>query len=98
MSVIDWPRDQADMRDGAATQQVNHEATDLTALRAQLRAATLRPEADASGEMLADLSVAQAALARPAGSRPRAPTNAPVRWSTECSSSSRSTARRARRS
>jgi RHH-type proline utilization regulon transcriptional repressor/proline dehydrogenase/delta 1-pyrroline-5-carboxylate dehydrogenase len=52
--------------DGAAAQQVNHQVTDLTALRAQLRAATLRPEADASGEMLADLSVAQAALERAA--------------------------------
>src|SRR6266446_677127 len=50
--------------DGAAAQELNHEVTDLTALRAQLRAATLRPEADASGEMLADLSVAQAALER----------------------------------
>src|SRR5579862_7733468 len=38
-------------------------APQLTALRAELRAATLRPEADASEEMLADLSVAQAALA-----------------------------------
>src|SRR3984893_8784693 len=56
------------MRDRATAQQVNHGATDLTALRTQLRAATLRPEADASGEMLADLSVAQAALAR-AGTR-----------------------------
>src|SRR5258705_2841447 len=52
--------------DGTAAQQVNHQVTDLTALRAQLRAATLRPEADASGEMLADLSVAQAALERAA--------------------------------
>src|ERR1700674_3192464 len=52
--------------DRAAAQQVNHGAADLTALRAQLRAATLRPEADASGEMLADLSVAQAALERAA--------------------------------
>src|SRR5260370_14595749 len=54
--------------DGAAAQQVYHEVTDLTALRAQLRAATLRPEANASGEMLADLSVAHAALER-AGTR-----------------------------
>src|SRR6267154_2097254 len=46
----------------AAAQQVRHDGTDLTALRAQLRAATLRPEADASEELLADLSVAQAAL------------------------------------
>src|SRR5579862_3245888 len=38
-------------------------AAALSALRAELRAATLRPEADASEEMLADLSVAQAALA-----------------------------------
>src|SRR3984893_277140 len=52
----------------ATAQQVNHATTDLTALRTQLRAATLRPEADASGEMLADLSVAQAALER-AGTR-----------------------------
>ncbi len=65
MSVIDWPRDQADV-DGAAAQELNHEVTDFTALRAQLRAATLRPEADASGEMVADLSVAQAALERAA--------------------------------
>src|SRR6202045_4761630 len=56
------------MRDRAAAQELNHEVTDLTALRAQLRAATLRPEADASGEMLADLSEAQAALER-AGTR-----------------------------
>jgi RHH-type proline utilization regulon transcriptional repressor/proline dehydrogenase/delta 1-pyrroline-5-carboxylate dehydrogenase len=56
------------MRHRATAQQVNHGATDLTALRARLRAATLRPEADASGEMLADLSVAQAALER-AGTR-----------------------------
>src|ERR1700720_4208677 len=54
------------MRDRAAAQELNHEVTDLTALRAQLRAATLRPEADASGEMIADLSVAQAALERAA--------------------------------
>jgi len=54
--------------DRATAQQVNHGATDLTALRTQLRAATLRPEADASGEMLADLSAAQAALER-AGTR-----------------------------
>ncbi|MBV8343159.1 MAG: proline dehydrogenase family protein, partial [Gammaproteobacteria bacterium] len=40
----------------------------LSALRAQLRAATLRPEAEASGEALADLSVVQTALAR-AGER-----------------------------
>src|SRR3989440_3190679 len=46
----------------AAARQVNPDATELTALRAQLRAATLRPEADASEELLADLSVAQAAL------------------------------------
>jgi len=51
--------------DGAAAQQVNHQVTDLSALRAQLRAATLRPEADASGEMLADLSVAQARSSAP---------------------------------
>src|SRR5256714_12165891 len=36
----------------AAARQVNHDATELTALRAQLRAATLRPEADASGGLL----------------------------------------------
>src|ERR1700730_11323538 len=52
----------------ATAQQVNHATTDLTALRTQLRAATLRSEADASGEMLADLSEAQAALER-AGTR-----------------------------
>src|SRR6267154_1820892 len=46
----------------AAAQQVRHDGTDLTALRAQLRAATLRPEADASEELLADLSVARTAL------------------------------------
>jgi RHH-type proline utilization regulon transcriptional repressor/proline dehydrogenase/delta 1-pyrroline-5-carboxylate dehydrogenase len=39
----------------------------LEALRAELRAATLRPEAEASGEMIADLSPAQAALASAAG-------------------------------
>src|SRR4029077_3829748 len=48
--------------DRATAHQLSHDATDLTALRAQLRAATLRPEADASEELLADLSVAQAAL------------------------------------
>src|SRR5256714_12736435 len=52
--------------DRATAQQVNHEGTDLAALRARLRAATLRPEADASDDMLADLSVAQAALERAA--------------------------------
>jgi RHH-type transcriptional regulator, proline utilization regulon repressor / proline dehydrogenase / delta 1-pyrroline-5-carboxylate dehydrogenase len=41
-------------------------AVDLTTLRARLRAATLRPEADASGEALADLSAERAALARAA--------------------------------
>src|SRR5260370_39791874 len=50
--------------DRATALQVNHEVTDLTWLRTQLRAATLRPEADASGEMLADLAVAHAALER----------------------------------
>src|SRR3979490_2599559 len=54
--------------DRATAQQVNHGATDLTALRTQLRAATLRPEADASGEILAALSGAQAPLER-AGTR-----------------------------
>ena len=39
-------------------------ALDLTALRSQLRAATLRPEADASGEAVADLSAVQGALER----------------------------------
>jgi len=39
-------------------------AVDLTTLRTRLRAATLRPEADASGEALADLSAERAALAR----------------------------------
>jgi RHH-type proline utilization regulon transcriptional repressor/proline dehydrogenase/delta 1-pyrroline-5-carboxylate dehydrogenase len=51
----------------AATGRVNG-ANALAELRAQLRAATLRPEADASGEALADLSEVHAALAR-AGSR-----------------------------
>src|SRR2546430_3217494 len=51
---------------GATAQQANHEGTDLAALRARLRAATLRPEADASDDLLADLSVAQAALERAA--------------------------------
>jgi len=37
---------------------------DLAALRARLRAATLRPEADASGEALAELCEVQASLAR----------------------------------
>src|SRR5438309_231295 len=48
--------------DRATAQQVNQPGTGLAALRAQLRAATLRPEADASGELLAGLSVARAAL------------------------------------
>jgi RHH-type transcriptional regulator, proline utilization regulon repressor / proline dehydrogenase / delta 1-pyrroline-5-carboxylate dehydrogenase len=39
-------------------------AEGLTTLRTRLRAATLRPEADASGEALADLAAAQAALTR----------------------------------
>ena len=39
-------------------------AQGLATLRARLRAATLRPEADASGEALADLSAVHAALAR----------------------------------
>src|SRR5437762_2281267 len=39
--------------DRATAQQLNHPRTGLAALRAQLRAATLRPEADASGELLA---------------------------------------------
>src|SRR5438128_2610929 len=52
--------------DRATAQQVNQPGTGLAALRAQLRAATLRPEADASGELLADLSVARAALERAA--------------------------------
>jgi RHH-type transcriptional regulator, proline utilization regulon repressor / proline dehydrogenase / delta 1-pyrroline-5-carboxylate dehydrogenase len=39
-------------------------ALDLTALRSQLRAATLRPEADAAGEAVADLSAVQGALER----------------------------------
>src|SRR5207237_808290 len=52
--------------DRATAQQLNHPGTGLAALRAQLRAATLRLEADASGELLADLSVAQAALERAA--------------------------------
>src|SRR3977135_751485 len=54
--------------DRATAQQVNHGATDLTALRKQLSAATLRSEPDAPGEMLAALSAAQAALER-AGTR-----------------------------
>jgi RHH-type transcriptional regulator, proline utilization regulon repressor / proline dehydrogenase / delta 1-pyrroline-5-carboxylate dehydrogenase len=40
------------------------QGADLAALRARLRAATLRPQADASGEALADLSEVQGALAR----------------------------------
>jgi RHH-type proline utilization regulon transcriptional repressor/proline dehydrogenase/delta 1-pyrroline-5-carboxylate dehydrogenase len=39
------------------------EAPDLAALRAQLREATLRPEARASSEMIADLTAAHSALA-----------------------------------
>ena len=46
-----------------ATARATPAAPQLAALRVELRAATLRPEADASEEMLADLSVAQAALA-----------------------------------
>jgi len=45
---------------------------ELAALRAQLREATLRPEAGASGELMADLTAVQAALA---GARVRA-----ARW------------------
>jgi RHH-type transcriptional regulator, proline utilization regulon repressor / proline dehydrogenase / delta 1-pyrroline-5-carboxylate dehydrogenase len=48
---------------GGEARKVNG-AQDLSALRAQLRAATLRAEADASGEALADLSGVQEALAR----------------------------------
>jgi RHH-type proline utilization regulon transcriptional repressor/proline dehydrogenase/delta 1-pyrroline-5-carboxylate dehydrogenase len=56
------------MTDVARAHRPSGEATDLPALRAQLRAATLRPEADASGESIADLAAAQAALAE-AGTR-----------------------------
>ncbi|HYL01068.1 MAG TPA: hypothetical protein VEU78_07730, partial [Steroidobacteraceae bacterium] len=45
---------------------------DLAALRTLLREATLRPEAGASGELIADLTAVQAALA---GARARA-----ARW------------------
>src|ERR1700728_3168733 len=48
---------------GGEARKVNG-AQDLSALRAQLRAATLRAEADASGEALADLSGVQEALGR----------------------------------
>jgi len=48
---------------GGEARKVNG-AQDLSALRAQLRAATLRAEADASGEALADLSGVEEALGR----------------------------------
>ena len=48
------------------------QAADLTALRARLREATLRPEADASSELIAELAAAHGALA---GARVRA-----ARW------------------
>jgi hypothetical protein len=73
----------------------------LAELRAQLRAATLRPEAAASGEALADLTPVQEALERAgvrAGWKLRAPISARDPWWSGCSSSFRSTARRARRS
>src|SRR5216110_2371179 len=50
--------------DRATAQQLNHPRTGLAALRAQLRAATLRPEADASGEIIADLTEERPALER----------------------------------
>ena len=49
----------------AATERVTG-ATALAELRTQLRAATLRPEAEASGEAVADLSEVHAALERAA--------------------------------
>ena len=52
---------------GGEARKVNG-TQDLSALRTQLRAATLRVEADASGEAVADLSEVHEALAR-AGSR-----------------------------
>ena len=42
-------------------------ADGLTELRARVRAATLRPEAQACGEALADLALEQAALKRAGG-------------------------------
>src|ERR1700757_883735 len=52
------------MTDMATAGRMNHDAQALAALRERVRAATLRPEADASGEMLADLTEEQAALGR----------------------------------
>src|SRR5204862_6841887 len=58
--------------DRGTAQLVNRPGRRLGAVRPQLRAATLRPEADASGELLAELSVARAALERAA--------TRPARW------------------
>ena len=57
-------------------------AENLDALRAQLRAATLRTEADASGEALTDLSPVHAALQR---AQQRA-----ARWVTQARADTRS--------
>ncbi|MGH8265945.1 MAG: hypothetical protein ACRETS_01350, partial [Steroidobacteraceae bacterium] len=53
------------MTAGAAAQGASHghDARSLAQLRERLRAATLRPESGASGEMLAELGGAHAALA-----------------------------------
>ncbi|HEX4649143.1 MAG TPA: bifunctional proline dehydrogenase/L-glutamate gamma-semialdehyde dehydrogenase PutA [Steroidobacteraceae bacterium] len=52
------------MTDMATAGRLNQESQRLAALRERVRAATLRPEADASGEMLAELTGEQAALER----------------------------------
>src|SRR5246500_2865291 len=46
------------------TGRTNHGAPGLEALRERVRAATLRPEAEASGEIVAELTGEQAALER----------------------------------
>ena len=55
------------MTDTATAAPLNHGPQRLETLRARVRAATLRPEADASGEMLAELAGEQAALERARG-------------------------------
>src|SRR6184192_347250 len=44
--------------------RTTHQGQGLEALRARVRAATLRPEADASGEIIADLTEERSALER----------------------------------
>ncbi|HYL71610.1 MAG TPA: hypothetical protein VEY89_09965, partial [Candidatus Dormibacteraeota bacterium] len=63
MSLINCPPDPKAPMNPRASAEASSKTSSLAALREQLRAATLRPEADASEEMLVDLAVAQAALA-----------------------------------